>query len=165
MSMYKALGVAVLLVTTLAFMSGSKSVGSSPPTLTAPIIVASGKVLNQTVPYSATIFTPGESGLFRLSAYATLTTSTPNSFSNWLYGFTWTDSTGTVQGVTALGSQDYAKGQFWDMAASGTNVTYMGGPSITFQANKGTPITQSVSFSGTPDGTAYSLFYVLERIE
>ena len=163
--MYKTLGITVVLLAAFAFMSGSKSAGSSQITLTSPTIVARGKVLNQTVPYSATIFTPGESGLFLLSAYATLNTASPNRFSNWFYGFNWTDSTGAVQGATELGSQDYAQGQFWDMAASATNVTYMGGISRTFQANKGTPITQWVIFSGTPDGTAYSLYYTLERLE
>jgi hypothetical protein len=75
--MYKTLCAAVLLVTTLAFMSGSKSVGSAPPSLTAPVIVASGKLVNQTEPISKTIYTSGVSGLYRISAYATITTAAP----------------------------------------------------------------------------------------
>jgi hypothetical protein len=164
--MYKVLGVAVLLAT-FAFTSGNRSLSASPSQLNVPIIVASGELLNQTEPFTKTLFTPQASGLYRLSAYATLTTATPGSFSNWYYGFWWTDVTGTVQTASPLlGSQDYKLGQFWDGAGSETNPNYYGGVTRTFQVNKGTPITHSMTFGGSvPDGTAYSVFYTLEKLK
>jgi hypothetical protein len=165
-SMYKTLGFAVVLLLAFAFMSGSKSAGSSQITLTTPMIVASGKMLNQTAPFSKTLYTPGVSGLFRLSVYATITTADPTSTANWEYGFSWTDSTGAVQGAgTVLGAQDYQKGEFWDGAASGTNTVYLGGTNRTFQANAGTPITHFITCAGGPDNSAYSFYYTLERLE
>jgi hypothetical protein len=68
-------------------MAGTKSVGSSQLTLTASVIVASGKLVNQTEPISKTLYTLGVSGLYRISAYATITTAAPNTnTSNWGYG-------------------------------------------------------------------------------
>jgi hypothetical protein len=163
--MYRTLCIAVLL-TALAFMAGTKSVGSSQLTLTTPTIVASGRMLNQTSPFSKTLYTPGVSGVFRLSVYATITTADPSSTANWEYGFSWTDATGAQQGAgTVLGAQDYQKGEFWDGAASGINTTYLGGTNRTFQANAGTPITHSMTCAGGPDNSAYSVYYVLERLE
>src|SRR5258706_13944405 len=73
MSMFKTLCVAVLLLSTFALTQARNStVGPvSPP------IVARGKLLNQTAPIpTTTIFTPTQTGLYRLSVYGTVTTST-----------------------------------------------------------------------------------------
>src|SRR5258706_2567445 len=73
MSMFKSLCVAVLLLSTFALPQARNStVGPvSPP------IVARGKLLNQTAPIpTTTIFTPTQTGLYRLSVYGTVTTST-----------------------------------------------------------------------------------------
>src|SRR5258706_8586080 len=73
MSMFKTLCVAVPLLSTFALTQCRNStVGPvSPP------IVARGKLLNQTAPIpTTTIFTPTQTGLYRLSVYGTVTTST-----------------------------------------------------------------------------------------
>ena len=159
---YKTLCVAVLFVIVLAFMSGSKSVGSAPPSLTAPVIVASGKLLNQSGPFTKTIYTPGVSGVFRLSVYATITTVASSGYSYWMYNFSWTDVTGQLQTSQPVLSSntDLYLGEFAD--ATGYEI---GGATRTFQAVKDMPITHSVSPVGAIDGSAYDVYYVLERIE
>ena len=161
--MYKTLCAAAVVLTAFAFMSGSKSVGSSQPSLTTPTIVASGKMLNQTAPFSKLLFTAGTSGVYRLSVYATITTAAPSSsLASWQYSFGWTDVTGVAQtSQPVLGSTNYIVGQFWDA----TSFYNIGGTSRTFQASTGTSITHSMTLSGTPDNSAYSVFYVLERLE
>lgn len=165
--MYKTACLAVLLAV-LAFMAGSKSSGSVPVTLTTPMIVASGKLLNQKGPFSQTIYTPGVSGVFRLSLYATITTADPASSSNWLYGYSWTDASGTLQNVgNALVAGDYQLGQFYDGAPFEItfSTVFNGGITTTFQANKGMPITHFTEQSGGSDNSAYSVYYVLERLQ
>jgi hypothetical protein len=161
--MYKTLCAAAVLLTALVFMSGSKSVGSSQPVLTTPTIVASGKMLNQTAPFSKLLFTAGTSGVYRLSTYATITSADPSSSGSWQYSFGWTDVTGVAQiGQVVLGGNDAVVGQFHDMASGGMNI---GGTSRTFQASAGTSITHSMIVFGTPDASAYSVFYTLERLQ
>src|SRR6266516_3545129 len=71
--MYKALCVVALLVATIALSSTSKS-GALPAPFPSPLIVAKGRILNQNAPISTTtIFTPTQSGLYRLSLYGTIT--------------------------------------------------------------------------------------------
>jgi hypothetical protein len=164
-SMYKTLSLAVLLLAVFAFTSGSKSVGAVPPSPASPAIVARGSLLNQTVPFSATIYTPAQDGVFRLSVYPTITTADPNSESSWSYGFGWTDIAG--QPLNAYGVLQSANSQLGEFSTSGNSGGYdfEGGIIRTFQANKNTPITQSMSLGGPPDNSAYALYYVLERIE
>lgn len=157
--MYKTVCViAVLILATLAFTFGS----TSPNGLTTPQIVASGKMLNQTTAFSKTLYTPGESGVYRLSAYATLTTAqsvTSNTW--WYYSVLWTDASGTTAGAYEM---LYTTGdQYVGPFLTSANTT--GGTSVTFQANKGMPITQQTTLEGTPDGSAYSVYYTLERLE
>jgi len=70
--MYKTLCVAALLVGLLALTGRSSSAAPAP--FTPPVTVAKGKLLNQTglIP-TTTIFTPTQTGLYRLSAYSTQT--------------------------------------------------------------------------------------------
>jgi hypothetical protein len=160
--MYKALSLAVLLLAVFAFTSDSKSVGAVPASPISPVIVARGKLVNQTEPYSATIYTPAQDGVYRLSAYATITVASAGSGSDWNYGYNWTDVTGQPQQVFfALNCDDTALAQC--VLGGQSFIIGIGGIVTTIQANKGTPIVHSMS--GTPDGSAYSLYYVLERIE
>jgi hypothetical protein len=165
--MYKTLCAAVL-ITSLAFMAGTKSVGSAPPSLTAPVIVASGKIVNQRAPFSTTIYTPGVSGVFRLSTYASINLADPASTSTWFYGFGWTDTSGTPQTtMPVLAAFGSVPGEFFDgeLWYSGGPSIYVGGSTRTFQASKGLPITHSMTLDGSPDSSVYSVYYVLERIE
>jgi hypothetical protein len=166
--MYKTLCVAILLLGTFALV-GRRSAASSPVPFTSPQIVASGKLLNQSGAISTNIFTPGESGFYRLSAYATITKADPESSYGWTYGFSWTDATGQLQDAgIVLESNDSQLGQFYDGAvaqAGGGDTFYSGGISRTFQANKGMPITQFMTLGGPADSSKYSLFYTLERLQ
>ncbi len=156
--MYKTVCVIAVLLLALAFTSGS----TSPNNLTTPQIVASGKMLNQTTAFSKTLYTPGVSGLYRLSVYATITVADPSSTSNWSYAFSWVDATGTTQTAgQVLTSNDYVIGQFLQPGS----FLALGGTSTTFQASKGTPIIHWTSIGGSPDSSAYSVFYTLERLE
>jgi hypothetical protein len=164
--MYKTLCVAALLIGLLALTGRSSS--ASPAPFTSPVIVARGKLLNQTGTLSNPIFTPSQSGLYRLSVYATVTTADPNSTSNWYYGFSWTDVTGATRGVTLLVADNRNIGEFFNAALwyEFGDEWADGGVSRTIQVNANTPITQDVSLNnGPPDNSAYSLYYTLERLE
>ena len=167
--MYKTLGIAVVLLAVLAFTSGSRSADASltTPIGPGPTIVAHGRLVNQTAPIpTTTIFTPSQTGLYRLSVYATVLNSGVNGYS-WYVGLAWTDDQGQQSIPSLLWSWDQnPPGQFWQ----GLNQAYsnsplpVGGPATVFEAKAGTPITYSVTSAGA-DGTAYSLYYTLERLE
>ena len=161
--MYKTLGVAVLLLAAFAFTSGSKPAGASAPiSYASPQIVARGKLFNQTAPIpTTTILTPAQNGLYRLSVYGTVTTSTCSG-SIWAYTPAWTDDSGVLGSESGiLQSAGDCLGPFISV------VSYddQGGVVVTFEAKGGTAIDYSVSQIGSPDGTAYSLYYTLERLE
>jgi hypothetical protein len=157
--MYKSICVAAVLLAAFAFMSGSQPAGASAPiSYTSPQIVARGKLLNQTAPIpTTTILTPSQSGLYRLSVYATMMTG---SSSSWSFTPNWTDDSSaslTTNGV--LMSQNTA-GPFLEPGADFS----LGAP-IILEAKGGTAITYSVTQSGPPDGSVYSMYYTLERLE
>ncbi len=159
--MYKALCVVALLLAIFALTSGSKPADASATGLPSPVIVARGKVLNQTLPIpTTTIFTPEQTGLYRLSVYATLTAGAENTNSYWSYNPVWTDDSGVLSNAGGiLFSNDGSKGSFdW------SNVNTIGS-TIVLEAMAETAITYSVSQYGPPDGSVYSLYYTLERLE
>jgi hypothetical protein len=159
--MRKSLIVAVLLLAGLTLVAGSKSVASAPAAITTPQIVATGRLLNQSAPFSKTIYTPGVSGIYRLSAYGTMVAADPDSTSVWWYNFGWTDASGTQATSNVLLGLGNRTGMFLLGAESNT----MGGLTMTFQANKGTPITHNAIQSGSPDASQYSVYYTLERLQ
>jgi hypothetical protein len=160
--MYKSVCVMVILLAAFAFMSGSRSADASPTTPISPAIVARGKLLNQTAPIPATtIFTPTQTGLYRLSVYATITRADPSSQSDWLYSFGWTDDSGPVVESDFLYGYPTNVGQFF----SYNNSESFGGAALPFEAKAGTPITYSMAQQNGPDNSAYSLYYTLERLE
>jgi hypothetical protein len=162
--MYKALCIAALLVPTFVFTQESKSISAPAGTFSSPQIVAKAKLPNQTATIpTTTIFTPAQNGLFRLSAYATIVAPALGSSSVWYYNFSWTDDSGIPQGggngILCACSTDAGPGAFgWNFVA-GFGVT------LIFEAKAGTPVTYNVTQSGPPDGSAYSLYYTLERLE
>jgi hypothetical protein len=163
--MYKTLGIAVVLLAAFAFMSGSRSADASPTTPIGPAIVAHGKLVNQTAPINTTtIFTPTHTGLFRLSIYMTCT-KTGNS-SNWFYNFNWSDDAGAENANVNGGSLIYIHSNYGPPSAYAFNdATYWPGSAVPFEAIAGVPVTYTVTQSGAPDGSAYSLYYVVERLE
>jgi hypothetical protein len=144
-------------------MSGSKSVdASSPPPLPSPLIVAKGKLVNQTAPIpTTTIFTPYETGLYRMSLYMTTTQRNSSSNQSWNFNLSWTDDAGaeTVWLLADIGAGNLPQ-------AYGTNPYYGTWPGqvITFEAVAGFPVTYSVT-QNAPDDSAYSQYFVVERIE
>src|SRR5437660_10834518 len=101
--MYKALCLVALLLATFALTSGSKIADASATGLPSPVIVARGKLVNQTASIpTTTIFTPTQTGLYRLSVYGTMTTTNPSSQSGWLINLFWTDDTNTSQNAPAV---------------------------------------------------------------
>ena len=164
--MYKTFCIAVLVVGLLALMGHSSSAAPAP--FTSPIIVARGKVVNQTGQLSSnTIFTPNQSGLYRLSAYATMTIADPNSTSSTYYSIAWSDDSGQPpRGATLLVANDTSLGGF-NNAAIWYELGYLwpdSGVTRTFQATAGAPILQYAG-PDTPDNSAYSLYWTLERLE
>jgi len=165
--MYKTLTVAALLLAAFAFTSGSRSADASPLTSISPPIVARGKLLNQTAPIPTTaIFTPTQSGLYRLSVYSTITTSDPNSQSNWYVNLLWTDGAGSERVNNLLVGLNNTATQFTQGWAYQLGASPTGGSVAVFEAQAGQPITYSVTLENGPaDNSKYSLYYTLERLE
>ncbi len=157
--MYKALCVAALLVGLLALTGRSSS--ATPTPFTGPLIVAKGKLVNQTTTINKTVFTPTQDGLYRLSMYATISTPDPASQSIWYVAPAWTDDWGAEGASDILAKGGNSPGQF---QLYGQNYG-LGGVTFPVEAKAGTPITIAVNQSGPTDNSAYSLYYTLERLE
>jgi hypothetical protein len=143
--MYKALCIAVLSLPTFVLAQ-------------SPQVVAKAKLPHQTATIpTTTIYTPAQTGLYRLSVYATLLTTVENSQSQWNVYVQWTDDAVT-QYQNVLFSEN-SLGSFVFPAVGNY------GPSITFESKAGTPISYFVTQSNGADGTSYSLYYTLERVE
>jgi hypothetical protein len=154
--MYKSICVAVVLLAALAFVSGSRPADASPVTPIGPAIVAHAKLTSQTATIpTTTILTPKTTGLYRLSIYQTLTTANPTSQSCWEVILNWTDDAGLEEGQTDC-----------DFGSQTPPEAYVYSPQVfTFEITAGSPLTYSVAQFGGSDGTAYSLYYTLERLE
>jgi len=155
--MHKSVCLTVLLISAL---SAAQSRSSSP--FTSPAIVAKAKLTNQTATIpTTTIFTPNEDGLYRLSIYATISKADNNSQAQWLVNVNYTDDSEQSQSLGGLLyglNNQLGMFEFYDFFLEA-------GPTVTFEAKAGTPITYSVTESGPPDNSAYSLYYTLERLE
>src|ERR1700722_8536882 len=110
--MHKVLCVAVLLIPTFVLAQDSKP-ASSATTLPGPVVVARGKVVNRnTVVPTTAIFTPKQTGLYRLSVYGTITAADSNSISYWYYNLGWTDDAGAEIANEILIGSGNTLGQF-----------------------------------------------------
>jgi len=157
--MYKNVSIAVLLVAAFGLVA-ARSTGS-PSTPTSPITITKGRLVSQTTPIpTTTIFTPTHDGVYRLSAYATITQPDPNSQSYWIWNPTWTDDAGPANcnGQCYIGAGN-TSGQFQLQLGLQLGVV------MTIEAKAGTPIAYNVYQQGSPDNSAYSLYYVLEKID
>ena len=133
--MYKSLCVAALL--TSPFMAAGQD---KTPTVVSPAIVAKRKLLNQTkkIP-TTTLYTPKQTGLFRLSIYGIILSNDQNEGGTWYVNVGWTDDFGpeAVNGLT--GGTVYHLGQFRQLF--GGNVAppgyAMGGPALTLERDSG----------------------------
>ena len=160
--MYKALVISVVLLAALAFMSGSRPADASPTIPISPVIVAKGSLPNQTAPIpTTTIFTPTQTGLYRLSVYAVVNRADINSNSFWCYSYQSADDAGPQQ----FGGQAYCGygGQLLPFVYQDLNPG--SGIAQPFEAVAGQPITYNVIQFPAPDDSAYSLYYTLERLQ
>jgi hypothetical protein len=102
--MYKTL-CAVVLLSTFVLAQGSKSTSTPTPanSFSLPLIVAKGKLVNRTttVPMT-TIFTPTQTGLYRLSVYMTTAIHNASSTQDWEYNVSWSDDAGAESVVYLL---------------------------------------------------------------
>lgn len=160
--MNKALCVVVLLLGgALALTFGSASTPNT--TFTSPLIVAKRRLVNQTAPIPATtIFTPTQSGLYRLSMYATVTQANPATNDNWYTHIYWSDDAGAEESNGAGYILSWNSGNT-PPSAWAASTGDQPGLVITFEAVAGMPISYAVT--GVADGSAFSLYYVVERIE
>jgi hypothetical protein len=161
--MYKTLGIAVVLLAAIAFTSDNKPAGASPTMPISAPIVARAKLINQTATIpSTTIFTPTQDGLYRLSVYGTTSKPDPSSQSIWNFNFTWSDDAGNQNENWLIAG--YGGGTPGQFAAFSQSIG-VGGVAVPFQAKAGMPISYSVQQSGSPDNSAYTIYFALERLE
>jgi hypothetical protein len=156
--MNKALCVVVLL------LGGALLVRSDVPSASSlsPVIIVKRGLVNQTAPISnKTIFKSSHDGVYRLSAYAAVTTPGANNALTWEYSVAWTDDAGPESAPNLYYGFGSNAGQFLNSLSS----TPLAGMVTTFEAKAGTAIMYTMSQVGTYDGSAYSLYYVLEEIE
>ena|SRR5579872_1653833 len=162
-AVYKRISIAVFSLAVLAFVLRTKPVEAVPNAVSTPVIVAQGSFSNQNRNIrNQTIYTPTQAGVYRLTVYATITTQDTNSTSMWEWSASWTDASGQQQSIYPLWKWGSELGQFF--AFYTTNYFTPGGYSMSIQANARTAITQTMQRSGAPDNSAYSLYYVLERL-
>ncbi len=152
--MYKSLCVAVLLLAAFALTSGSKSADASAPVvLSSPQIVAKVNLTNLTsiVP-QRTIFTPTQTGLYRLSPY--MASLSPSSTCCWFLNFYWTDEGGPQTDLDLMVLEG--------LYGTDLNLAVVG--SFSFRAVAGQPVSFDVSNGGS-NQPAYQLSLVIERLE
>ena len=158
--MYRVLYLAALLLAIVALTSFGSPAGASPGALPTPMIVAKGKLVNQTSPIpTTTIFTPPQDGLYRLTVYGTIVTADPTSGTFWDVIPVWSDDSGQQTASPFLEGSSNVQGPFE------TATDNWGGRIAPFEAKAGTPIAYSVTQTGQPDNSVYSLYYTLERLE
>ena len=159
--MYKTLCVAVLLLATIVFTSGSKPADASATGLPSPVVVAKGKLFNQTTSITTTtLFTPASTGLYRLTVYATVSSADQSSFQGWNYVLTWADDAGAESSNNILAVNANAT----PPNAWGSSTFLSPGCVSTFEAIANSPVTYSFEQTG-PSSTAISLYWVVERLE
>jgi hypothetical protein len=155
--MYKTLGIAVLLLAAVAFTSGSRRADASQTTLSSPLIVAKVTLTNQaTIIPQTVIFTPPQSGLYRVSPYMALMTSPITCC--WFFDFFWTDEGGAheASGMMTLGENSCCG---YGLDAISSDVP----GSFTFRAVAGQPVSYDISGGGGNAGP-YALYLVIERL-
>lgn len=158
--MYKTLCAFLLLLATFAITSASKSVGSSPATLTSPVIVGQ-LALNRTAPIpTTTFFNVGSSGLYRISAYLAMKV-TASGGCPWNFDLGWTDDAGAEGPQQILQLSEGAHPP--DSYSFGPTAGYQ--QTLIVRAVAGTAVTYSVNDTGCPAGGTYELFATAERLQ
>jgi hypothetical protein len=152
--MRKMLGLMFLLIGTCSLCFAQ---ATTPTTTTGfPRVVAHVSLTGQShgIP-STTVFTPTVSGLYRISAYMTLTVP-QEQVGDWILGLGWNDDAGT-ESTTLVEQPVSATPPFAYETNQNMNT-------FTFWAKTGIPVTYNVTVSGNPTGTQYELFFTIERL-
>jgi hypothetical protein len=150
--------VAVLLAAVVGLVSGGKRADASPAAGTSsPLIVARGKLFNQTgeIPQT-TIFIPSATGLYRVSAYMVETAPASATNANWSFNLFWTDD---------AGAEANYENMYLPVNGGYGTPTWTPGSVSVFQADAGQSVSYSVTLSGADSGGAYALYYTVERLQ
>jgi hypothetical protein len=154
--MYKSVFVLAVVAAALVFFV-KESNGVPATSITTPGIVAKIRLTGQTATIpSTTVFTPAQSGLFRATAYMSITVPSGGG-GVWAMSLYWTDDAGSETaylaelGTTSAPPYSYATSEQGDPASS-----------ITFYAVSGVPVTCLI---GNGPGGTYDAFLVVERLE
>jgi hypothetical protein len=158
--MYKVLSFALLLVASLLLAQEKQLPAAN---LQSPVIVARERLVNQTAPIpTTTIFTPRQTGLYRLSVYMTMS-RVGTAF--WGFNFNWSDDGGaessSMTGSTLISEHKKAPPN----AYAYSDFTLQPGAVVTFEAIANVPVTYSVTQTGSASDDIYSLYYTIERLE
>jgi hypothetical protein len=159
--MYQKLST-VLLVGIFGLLAVHYSAGSPPAGTIPPAIVARLALQNQTTPTASTpIYTPTETGLYRISVYMT---EPQNSTGNvWNLNLQWTDEVG-VETTNYIFMQ---QGGYGPPLAYGNNINAFYAQPLgmgVLQAMAGQPISYNVTATQSSNGGAYSIYFVVERL-
>jgi hypothetical protein len=158
--MYKVLCLVGLLLATFALTSGSKPADASASGLPSPVILARVSLTNQTaVIPTTTIFTPAQSGVYRVSTYLAQTANLQTGLGTWYLEFNWTDEAGAEQATPIFVVDRQAAPQAYGSTQAGDLVN-----NFTFRAIAGQPVSYSVTDLGSGAAGTYELFIVLERL-
>jgi hypothetical protein len=152
--------VLVLLIAATCFAQGRRQhTSDSKATPYTPLVVATVHLTKQSDPIPPTaIFTPTQSGLFRVSMYMTQTA--PQASGLWALHIAWTDDAGverTYQPMILLQADAHSPSA-WG--------SYDGAPGsvVVIQAVAGQVIEYQVSGEHPTNG-AFSLYMVVEQLE
>jgi hypothetical protein len=159
--MYKTLGAAALLLAIFTFTSGNRFAGATLAAPSSPTIVASKAITGRTtmIP-TATLFTASATGLYRVSAYLSMTTPSTNGCA-WYFNVGWTDEAGAEEASglenvrnNYVPPSDYGAGE---NAFTQTMIV---------RAVAGSGVTYSVPATGcSGDNGTYELFITAARLQ
>jgi hypothetical protein len=118
-------------------------------------IVARVSLINRTVSENATLYTPSEDGLFRISAYGETISSATNG--GVTVSFNWKDDATSHSGLQS-------KTVFGFDVTSDAFQNY-GWTTLIIRGKAGSPISSQITLSLPLGGSAtYSVFFVVERL-
>ena len=155
--MYKALSVAVLLLTTFTFAQDRKSAASKPATLTSPVIVASVSLVSQNAESAPfTLVTPSANALYRITGYMQVT-ETNDLGGAWCTVFKYADPVGPRMNSKLTVQTTLNNG-----------VPTVNSAVIIAEVRAGAPLTYSISAcaGGTQDtNVPFNLFFTVEQLQ
>ena len=147
--MYKTLCAAAFLLAVFAITLGNRFAAAIPAGPVSPTIVASRQLTGRTtmIP-TTTLFTPSANGLYRVSAYISMTTPGTNGCA-WYFDVGWTDDAG-VEGASNL---ENVRNNYLPPNDYGTGENAFT-QTIIVRAVAGSPITYTVPATGCSGGAS-----------